>query len=238
MIPLPVITGFGGFGAAGRSSNHHAYRRMVIESLPEHERNETLAGLAVLMKLVSFSQGVYIDQELKHYSQAEVIAAFSEQVLAGTLVRRIESKYFDVDAMHWQKSVTLDNEQAAIFETTKRQLPEPLPDSWKVEALDSGRVRVEIKGQSEFKVDSYRECSVKSAGQLPAGFDPADHYNARFHPRALQMAVVGASDAINSLGVEWQKVVDSVKPDQIGVYSGNVMSQLDQDGLGGMLQSG
>ncbi len=237
MIPLPVITGFGGFGAAGRSSNHHAYRRMVIESLPEHERNETLAGLAVLMKLVSFSQGVYIDQELKHYSQAEVIAAFSEQVLAGTLVRRIESKYFDVDAMHWQKSVTLDNEQAAIFETTKRQLPEPLPDSWKVEALDSGRVRVEIKGQSEFKVDSYRECSVKSAGQLPAGFDPADHYNARFHPRALQMAVVGASDAINSLGVEWQKVVDSVKPDQIGVYSGNVMSQLDQDGLGGMLQS-
>ena len=95
MIPLPVITGFGGFGAAGRSSNHHAYRRMVIESLPERERNETLVGLAVLMKLVSFSDGVYVDQDSKHYSQAEVIAVFSEQVLAGTLVRRIESKHFD-----------------------------------------------------------------------------------------------------------------------------------------------
>lgn len=237
MIPLPVITGFGGFGAAGRSSNHHAYRRMVIESLPKRDRDETLAGLAVLMKLVSFSEGVYRDTRGSSYDVSGVVEAFSEQVLEGTLVRKIAPQYFDVDAMHWQKSVTLDNATAAVFETAKRQLPEPLPNSWQVEELEAGRVRVTIDGSTEVKVDSYRECPVKSAGQLPAGFDPADHYNARFHPRALQMAVVGASDAINSLGVEWQKVIDSVEPDQVGVYSGNVMSQLDQDGLGGMLQS-
>lgn len=241
MIPLPVITGFGGFGAAGRSSNHHAYRRMVIESLPKRDREETIAGLAVLMKLVSFSAGEYRDAKEQVYDMAGVVATFSEQVLAGTLVRRIAADYFDVDAVHWQKSVTLEssleNSQAAVFETTARQLPEPLPDSWQVEKLDSKRVRVTITGSTEVKVDSYRECPVKSAGQLPAGFNPADHYNARFHPRALQMAVVGASDAINSLGVEWQTVIDSVEPDQVGVYSGNVMSQLDQDGLGGMLQS-
>lgn len=237
MIPLPVITGFGGFGAAGRSSNHHAYRRMVIESLPKRDRDETLAGLAVLMKLVSFSEGVYRDTKGSSYDVSGVVEAFSEQVLEGTLVRKIAPQYFDVDAMHWQKSVTLDNATAAVFETTKRQLPEPLPTSWQIEELEAGRVRVTIEGSTEVKVDSYRECPVKSAGQLPAGFDPADHYNARFHPRALQMAVVGASDAINSLGVEWQKVIDSVEPDQVGVYSGNVMSQLDQDGLGGMLQS-
>lgn len=237
MIPLPVITGFGGFGAAGRSSNHHAYRRMVIENLPKRDKDETLAGLAVLMKLVSFSGGVYLDSAGQTYDMAGVVAAFSDQVLEGTLVRKIAPKYFDVDAMHWQKSVTLENSEAAVFETTQRQLPEPLPSSWQVEALEAGRVRVTIEGSTEVKVDSYRECSVKSAGQLPEGFDPADHYNARFHPRALQMAVVGASDAINSLGVEWQRVMDSVEPDQVGVYSGNVMSQLDQDGLGGMLQS-
>lgn len=237
MIPLPVITGFGGFGAAGRSSGHHAYRRMVIESLSDRDRCETLAGLAVLMKLVRFEGGVYIDANDQQYSQQQVVEAFSDQVLNGTLVRRIESSHFDVDAMHWQKSVTLENEQAAVFETSKRQLPEPLPSSWQVVELEGGRVQVSISGQSEFKVDSLRDCAVKSAGQLPSGFEPADHYNARFHPRALQMAVVGASDAIHSLGLEWQGVVDSVKPDQIGVYSGNVMSQLDQDGLGGMLQS-
>ena len=30
---LPLIVGFGGFNAAGRSSSHQAFRRMVLESL-------------------------------------------------------------------------------------------------------------------------------------------------------------------------------------------------------------
>jgi acetoacetyl-[acyl-carrier protein] synthase len=40
MSHLPIIVGFGGFSAAGRSSGHHAYRRMVIESLPAQERHD------------------------------------------------------------------------------------------------------------------------------------------------------------------------------------------------------
>ena len=52
MSRLPVIVGFGGYNAAGRSSFHHGFRRMVIESLPAAERQQTLVGLAVLMKLV------------------------------------------------------------------------------------------------------------------------------------------------------------------------------------------
>ena len=31
---LPVIVGFGGYSAAGRSSSHQAFRRMILESLP------------------------------------------------------------------------------------------------------------------------------------------------------------------------------------------------------------
>ncbi|HEY8940812.1 MAG TPA: beta-ketoacyl synthase, partial [Cellvibrio sp.] len=58
---LPIIVGFGGFNAAGRASGHHAYRRMVIESLPTQARQETLTGLAVMMGLVSFVDGEYRD---------------------------------------------------------------------------------------------------------------------------------------------------------------------------------
>ena len=47
MVRLPVIVGFGGYSSAGRSSFHHAYQRMIIESLPEQERQETLADLAL-----------------------------------------------------------------------------------------------------------------------------------------------------------------------------------------------
>jgi len=51
------------------------------------------------------------------------------------------------------------------------------------------------------------------------------------------MAVLGASDAINSIGIPWQTIKDSVKPDEIAVYSSSAMSQLDELGLGGMLQA-
>ena len=52
MSRLPVIVGFGGYNAAGRSSFHHGFRRIVQESLDDSSRQETLAGLAVMMKLV------------------------------------------------------------------------------------------------------------------------------------------------------------------------------------------
>src|SRR5690625_6306455 len=72
--------------------------------------------------------------------------------------------------------------------------------------------------------------AVKSAGQLPTGFDPADLYNARFHPRALQLAVIGASDAVQSMGIPWSEITRTVPPDQISVYASNVMSQMDEPG--------
>src|SRR5690606_3442248 len=101
---LPVIVGFGGFNAAGRSSGHQAYKRMVLESLSTNEREQTLAALAVLMGLVKWEQGEYRDSSDLSYSQAQVAETFGQQVLDGTLVRRIEKTFFDVDAAHWQKS--------------------------------------------------------------------------------------------------------------------------------------
>ena len=72
MSHLPVIVGFGGFNAAGRSSGHHAYRRMVIESLPAQERQDTIAGLAVMMELVTFENGHYRDEAGARYTLEQV----------------------------------------------------------------------------------------------------------------------------------------------------------------------
>lgn len=235
---LPVIVGFGGFNAAGRSSGHHAYRRMVIESLQPKERQETIAGLAVMMGLVNFADDAYRDIEGNALGLADIENRFGEQVLNGTLIRRIDKTFFDVDAVHWQKSATLGaGDTPLVVELRKRDLPEPVPEDWQVEAIDNDRVRVRAPSGLEVKFDSYRELPVKSAGQLPRGFNPGALYNSHYHPRALQLAVIGASDAIQSTGLEWQLVINSVKPDQIGVYASNVMSQMDENGFGGLLQS-
>ena len=243
MSSLPVIVGFGGFNAAGRSSFHHAYKRMVIESLSASEREETLLGLATMMKLVRCENGLFIDNAIEHNQQAltseEVVERFSEQILNSTLIRTIEKSHFDVNAVHWQKNITMQStdKTGICFELTRKQLPDPIPTNWQLTDIAKDRVKVEIIGEVDFKIDSYRECPVKVAGQLPSGFKPEDHYNARFHPRALQMAIMGASDAIRSLGMEWKTIVNAVKPDEIGVYASNAMSQLDENGFGGMLQS-
>ena len=41
---------------------------------------------------------------------------------------------------------------------------------------------------------------VGAAGMVPMGFDPKALYPARSHPRAMQLTVFGASDALGSGG--------------------------------------
>lgn len=239
MSRLPVIVGFGGYNAAGRSSFHHGFRRTVIESLDAATRQETLAGLAVMTKLVTVVDGQYLDADGKPLDLPAIEARYGERVLASTLVRRIEKSFLDVDAAPWQKSIGVTPEDGAriTFITSRKQLPEPLPASWSVETLDSGEVCVTLGGTSEFKVESFRALPVKSAGQLPSGFEPGELYNSRFHPRGLQLSVVAATDAIRSIGLPWQQIVDQVQPDEIAVFSGSIMSQLDENGFGGLMQS-
>lgn len=238
MSHLPIIVGFGGFSAAGRSSGHHAYRRMVIESLPAQERQETLAGLAVMMGLVKYENDQYQDDSGQPLTLEQIESAYGAAVLDGTLIRRIEKNYFDVDAAHWQKNAVLGaGNEPLVFDIRRRDLPEPIPATWQLKDVDEDRVRVSAPGGLEVKFDSYRELPVKSAGQLPRGFDPGALYNSHYHPRALQLAVIGASDAVQSIGIEWQTIMDAVQPDQIGVYASNVMSQMDENGFGGLLQA-
>ncbi|MDX5371003.1 MAG: beta-ketoacyl synthase [Pseudomonadaceae bacterium] len=234
MSRLPVIVGFGGYNAAGRSSFHHGFRRMVQESLDAATRQETLAGLAVMMKLVQVVDGQFRSHAGEPLSPAEIEARHGAEILAGTLVRRIEKRHLDVDAAHWQKNLAVS---AAQFTTQRKHLPEPLPASWQVEALDEQQVRVTLTESCEFKVDSYRAMPVKSAGQLPTGFEPGELYHSHFHPRGLQLTVVGATDALRSTGIDWRTIQDRVRPDEVAVFAGSGMSQMDDNGFGGMLQA-
>ena len=81
------------------------------------------------------------------------------------------------------------------------------------------------------------QIKASAAGQLPKGFDPSNFYPARQHPKALQMTVFGMSDAIGQLGFNWEEVQEKVNPDEVSVFSGAAIGQLDNFGFGGLMQS-
>jgi len=223
MARIPVIVGFGGVSAAGRTSFHHGYRRLVVDSLDTATADQTYRSLAALMQL-DVGKGHISEQHKQH-------------ILDHTLIRRVEKALFDPDNIAYNKRIPIriDGDQSAAFITKARNIPERLPANWKVSRLDDVNVRVEVIGDSEVMVPSTRASLVQAAGQLPTGFDPAALYAARSHPRGLQMAVYGASDAVQSIGVDWAAICSKVAPDQISVYAGSAMGQLDQNGHGGML---
>lgn len=217
---LPLIVGFGGFNAAGRSSGHLAYSRMILESLGVKEKQNTLASLAAMMGVTGGDE---------------------EAVLNGTLVRRLESHIFDPEAAPNVKKLNpLDTSRGVNqYLVGGKDLPKPLPEGWTAEPLDeeAKRFRVTLPADQAVFVEHKTPMAVQAAGQLPSGFDPGSHYRSQHHPKGLQMTVLGASDAIKSMGLAWSEVVQMVTPDQIAVYSSSVMSQLDSTGFGGMMQA-
>ena len=177
MQRLPVIVGFGGYNAAGRSSSHHGFRRMIIDALASEEKHETIAGLAVMMGLVIFDGEHFRSAVGDLLSLSEVANQYWDEIRAGTLVRR-------------------------LAETNRMPLSK-----------------------------------VRTSGQLPAGFDVSALYKSRFHPRNLQLTICGVSDALHSMGIEWDQVVCAVKPDEIAVYVGSVFGQIDEFSMAGAFKS-
>ena len=231
---LPVIVGFGGYNAAGRSSSHQAFRRMVFESLSSVEQQETVVGLACLMGLVQKQAQGYTDQDGTVLSVEQVDANFRAQVLDGTLIRKLG--LFDPSAVAGHKKINIGAE-GLVFSMTKRDLPTNLPEDWQIRDLEDGTVEVTASQAGEYLVKTHHELIAKAAGELPTGFNPADHYNARFHPRGLQMALLGSSDAVHSIGIPWDKVADHVRPDQVGVYSSSALGQMTEEGFAGLFQA-
>ncbi|SES98134.1 beta-ketoacyl synthase [Thalassotalea agarivorans] len=238
MKALPLIVGMGGINAAGRTSFNQAFRRIVIDKLTDTARQETFVGLACLMNLVSFDGEQYVDAEGKAYQADEIEAAFKQDILEGTLIRRIEKTHFDVDATHWQRSMALSPKDGAItFNVKAKELPQPTPSSWVVNDIGDGMVSVEITESLLIKHDSYMDNPIKAAGQLPSGLDISTMYNSRYQPRGLQATIFAATDAIRSTGIDWDVIVDQVSPDHIGVYSSSVAGQMQSEGFGGLIKN-
>lgn len=218
---LPVIVGLGGVNSAGRISGHHALRRIVIDSLGEPAAGETYASLAALMGLADDPGAATTRQHIRDH----------------TLIRRIEC--FDPEAVACHRAATI---RAAggddlKFVVAQRRLPERLPAGWQVRMLADGDAEVCAPGSAEVLFPDRQVSRVTSAGQAPTGFDPANLYPSRNHPRGLQLTVFGASDAVRSVGVDWDELRARARPDEFAVYAGSAMGQLDPAGTGGMFQA-
>jgi acetoacetyl-[acyl-carrier protein] synthase len=221
MKSLAVIAGFGGINAAGRSSAHHAYRRTIIDVLEPGAAGATFRALAGLMGI-----------------RGDLDDAKRSYILEHTLVRGIEPSLLDVQQVGWNCRARLaEGQGTASLEVARRDVPDPLPAGWVVAPGESGRVRVTVPAGAEFFLPVTRSLDVSAAGQLPGGFDPKSLYPGRGHPRALQIALFAANDALGSLGIDWSTVMQHVAPDQVSVYAGSAMGQLDQEATGGLLGS-
>ena len=238
MTRLPVIVGFGGVGPAGRSSFHHAYDRIIWESLDSERRRATVAALAAMMNLAFERNGELFTSDDTQID-GHAYGALEARVLEGTLIRRIEPDHFDPDRIPVNASlgIAAPDGSTNVLNVSAADLPNPVPHGWQVTACENGQVTVELPDNSQLWIETFRKLTVQSAGQLPSGFDPAALYNSRFHPRGLQLVIIGASDAVRSMGIEWATILQHVRPDEIAVYAASAMAQLDSNGTGGMLQA-
>ncbi|MEH6627315.1 MAG: beta-ketoacyl synthase [Motiliproteus sp.] len=238
MSHLPVIIGFGGVNPAGRSSFHHAYRRIILDKIDTSSAEQTVLSLATLMNLVHNNNGQLQDQDGTHLSVSQINTQFKQKILDNTLIRRIHPDWFDVNHVVFNQPshITPIGDQCK-FTLRKRHLPNQIPDSWQVEDVGLGMVEVNVRGTTDVIFHDYKVAEVQAAGQLPTGFRPGNLYQSRSHPRNLQMTVYSASDAISSMGISWEQIRSMLPPDQVAVYAGNSIGQLDEHGFGGLLKN-
>ena len=235
MSQLPVIVGFGGISPAGRTSFHHGYRRLIIDQLSQSKRQDTLLSLATLMGLASFSDGSYLNQQGERVDLAELMQTLEPVILNNTLIRRIHPDWFDVHQVTFNTPATIHSTTNPIeFRLRRRHLPTEVPSNWIVTPADKDQVMVRIEGGCDLIFPDSKEAPVQSAGMLPTGFEPGTLYQSRNHPRGLQMAVFAASDALRSVGIEYNEICRHITPDEIAVFASNSIGQLDDLGFGGL----
>ncbi|WP_210396695.1 beta-ketoacyl synthase [Motiliproteus sediminis] len=238
MSHLPVIVGFGGINPAGRSSFHHAYRRLIIDKLEAGDRDNMLTGLATLTGRARWQDGQLVASDGSAIDSQRLRSELAPQLLNDTLIRKIHPDWFDIDHTVFNAPASISPaESGCSFQLRKRHLPSDIPPGWQILDLGKGMVEVQVNDSFELLFKDTRASQVRAAGQLPTGFRPGELYQSRNHPRNLQMTVFGASDAINSVGIPWEQIRNLLPPDQVAVYAGNSIGQLDDYGFGGLLKS-
>ena len=218
MARLAVIVAQGGVSSAGRTSGFNAYKRIVHSALSEKDQQMMLSSLKQLCLSSS-------DSESHHPSD--------EQLLAQTLVRKINLFNTEHTSTHHKLNPT----KGVSFKVKKSHLPSSIPSDWHISPIDDSHVDVTLNEHTPLLLKTTIPSNVSAAGQLPDGFTPEKLYSSRSHPRGLAMTIYGASDAIQSMGIDWEVIKKAVPADKISVYAGSSMSQLDQNGNGGLLQA-
>lgn len=239
MTSIPLIVGFGGINAAGRSSNHHAYQRIVFDALGQSSQNDCLASLAALSGSLRKDSSGWVNELAQNINIDEFLKERRNEILNSSLIRKLENTHFDPAQIYTHKKTTLSGAENSplTFKIKTKDLSEPLPENWSVLSQHEAHCIIEVTDSMDVLLPQSRVSAVNSAGQLPTGFDPSALYASRNHPRGLQLTVYAASDALNSMGIEWEDVQRIVAPDQISVYAGSGLSQLDYNGNGGLLQA-
>ncbi len=235
MSQLPVIVGFGGISPAGRSSFHHGYRRLILDQLDSRSRQETITDLATLTGLARYEGGRYHLGEEALPSRDALAEAVEQQVRNSTLIRRIHPDWFDVNAVMFNRPATAKSgDEPLRFRLRNRHLPQVIPENWTLNDIGGGQTEVTVDGSCELIFPDSKTALVQSAGMLPTGFTPGKLYQSRNHPRGLQMAVYAASDALRSVGIDYDSILDRLAPDQIAVFASNSIGQMDDLGFGGL----
>ena len=216
MTKLAVIVGFGGINAAGRSSGSHAYKRILADALSASLLTPTWHDLGHRMGLLK-------DGPLS----PELI----EAIKAGSLIRRIQSFDPEQILIHHQAEL----EQGSL-QMKSAKLSQELRQYASIQASAEAKERIEFSRSVPVLLADHIKSQVSTAAELPTGFDPSALYHSHHHPKGLAMTVYGASDALNSLGFEWEQVLKIIKPDQVSVYAGSGLAQVDHNGFAGLFQ--
>ncbi|MDF1646168.1 MAG: beta-ketoacyl synthase [Legionellaceae bacterium] len=140
-----------------------------------------------------------------------------DAIKAGTLVRRIDR--FNPDAVRCHQKARVSGATADFVIQKSKTLEE----------------RIQVTSEQEVLLPDTYALSVSSGGGLPSGFDPGELYNSHHHPRGLKLSIYGMSDALNAMGIEWQDLLQHIQPDEIAVYAGSALSQVDENSLGGVI---
>lgn len=241
MSRLPVIVAFGGINASGRSSFHHGYRRTVIDRLNNRDALDVYCGLATMMGYLTCRDGMYYDKDGIECLPEKIIERFGERILQNTLIRRISPALFDPDQVLWNNKIVAQAPDNSLIRVVinKRMMPSQLPPNWEIRELENNpdKVEVTISGTMEFFLEGRKKLLAQAGGQIPEGFNPGNYYKSNHHARGLQLTIFGASDAIYSMGIDWEKIKSIVPPDMIGTYSCSAMGQLDEYSCLGFLRA-
>lgn len=190
------------------------------------------------MGLGSHRDGAWHTADGEPVDAAELAERCRAQIMDHTLIRRIEDPRFNEAGLPANRRASLGLEAPLTFRVRRRQLPDQVPPTWQVREIDRQTLEVTVPaGPLDVLLPETRPAQVRAAGQLPSGFDPSRHYRSVHHPRGLSMAIFAASDCLGDSGLSWDALRDRLDPDQVAVYAGNSIGQLDEEGWGGLLKS-